>query len=118
MIKGETMKEIKADIRPSMADGVISALELADLPGMTIIDVSTLGKWADAERSKLSMEFCEKYCTTLKIELVCEDSDAEKFINIISEKARTGSKGDGKIFVSEISDALSIRTNLHGAEAI
>ncbi len=81
------MKEIKAYIRPSMADRVISALELAGVPGMTIIDVSTLGKWADAERSKLSMEFCEKYCTSLKIELVCEDSDVEKFINIISEKA-------------------------------
>ena len=96
------MKEIKAYIRPSMADRVISALELAGVPGMTVIDVSTLGKWADPERSKLSMEYCEKYCTTVKIELVCDDSDAEKFINIISEKARTGSKGDGKIFVSEI----------------
>ena len=85
---------------------------------MTVIDVSTLGKWVDPERSKLSMEYCEKYCTTVKIELVCEDSDAEKFINIISEKARTGTKGDGKIFVSEISEALSIRTGKHGKEAI
>jgi nitrogen regulatory protein PII len=64
------------------------------------------------------MEYCEKYCTTVKIELVCEDSDTEKFINITAGKARTGSKGDGKIFVSEISDALSIRTNEHGGEAI
>jgi nitrogen regulatory protein PII len=118
MIKGETMKEIKAYIRPSMADRVISALELAGVPGMTVIDVSTLGKWTDPESSKLSMEYCEKYCTTIKIELVCDDSDAEKFINIIAEKARTGNKGDGKIFVSEISDALSIRTNLHGTKAI
>lgn len=112
------MKEIKAYIRPSMADRVISGLELAGVPGMTVIDVSTLGKWIDPERSKLSLEFCEKYCTTVKIELVCENEDVEKFINIIAEKARTGNKGDGKIFVSEISDALSIRTNMHGAEAI
>jgi nitrogen regulatory protein P-II 1 len=112
------MKEIKAYIRPSMADRVISALELAEVPGMTVIDVSTLGKWADPERSKLSMEYCEKYCTTVKIELVCEDKDVEKFVNIIIEKARTGKKGDGKIFVSSISDTISIRTKEKGHLAI
>ena len=46
------MKEIKAYIRPSMADRVISALELAGVPGMTVIDVSTLGKWADPGKIK------------------------------------------------------------------
>jgi nitrogen regulatory protein P-II 1 len=101
-----------------MADRVISALELAEVPGMTVIDVSTLGKWADPERSKLSMEYCEKYCTTVKIELVCEDKDVEKFVNIIIEKARTGKKGDGKIFVSSISDTISIRTKEKGHLAI
>lgn len=112
------MKEIKAYIRPSMADRVISALELADVPGMTVIDVSTIGKWADPERSKLSMEYCEKYCTTVKIELVCDDKDVEKFSNVIIEKARTGKKGDGKIFISEITESISIRTKKHGVEAI
>jgi nitrogen regulatory protein PII len=112
------VKEIKAYIRPSMADRVISALELAGVPGMTVIDVSTLGKWADPERSKLSMEYCEKYCTAVKIELVCEDKDLDKFINIIADNARTGNKGDGKIFVSDITDSISIRTKKRGAEAI
>jgi nitrogen regulatory protein PII len=112
------MKEIKAYIRPSMADRVISALELAGIPGMTVIDVSTLGKWTDPERSKLSMEFCDKYCTSIKIELVCEEKDVEKFINIISDKARTGNKGDGKIFVSDITQAVSIRTGKYGSDAI
>ena len=112
------MKEIKAYIRPSMADRVISALELAGVPGMTIIDVSTLGKWADPQSSKLSIEYCEKYSTTIKIELVCEENDVNKFVEIISKNAHTGSKGDGKNFISEISDALSIRTKMHGADAI
>lgn len=112
------MKEIKAYIRPSMADRVISALELAGVPGMTVIDVSTLGKWTDPERSKLSMEFCEKYCTAIKIELVCSENELEKFVNVILEKAFTGQKGDGKIFVSEITDAYSIRTKKQGTEAL
>lgn len=85
---------------------------------MTVIDVSTVGKWADSERSKLSMKYCEKYSTSVKIELVYDDSDAEKFINIILVKARTGQKGDGKIFVSDIADAISIRTKKHGSDAI
>lgn len=112
------MKEIKAYIRPSMADRVISALELAGVSGMTIIDVSTLGKWIDPESSKLSIEYCERYCNSVKVELVCADNDLEKFVNIILEKAHTGSKGDGKIFISEISDAVSIRTKKNGVEAI
>ncbi|MCJ7555136.1 MAG: P-II family nitrogen regulator [Ignavibacteriaceae bacterium] len=112
------MKEIKAYIRPSMAEKVISALELADVPGMTVIDVSTIGKWADPQSSKLSIEYCEKYSTTIKIELVCEENDVNKFVEIILKNAHTGRKGDGKIFIPEISEAVSIRTKKHGAEAI
>jgi nitrogen regulatory protein PII len=112
------MKELKAYIRPSIADRVISALEIAGVPGMTIIDVSTLGKWADPEKSRLSMEYCEKYCTTVKIELVCDDGDLEKFIEVIEKNAHTGRKGDGKIFVSDTMDAISIRSKKHGVEAL
>jgi len=112
------MKEIKAYIRPNMGDRVISELEANGVKGMTIIDVSTLGEWADPQNSKLSIEYCQKYCSSLKIELVCEDNEVEKFINIILEKAHTGRKGDGKIFISNITDSISIRTKQRGAEAI
>lgn len=112
------MKEIKAYIRPSMADGVISGLEAAGVKGMTVIDVSTLGGWTDTKNSQLSIEYCEKYCISIKIELVCEDDNVENFVNIILEKAHTGSKGDGKIFVSDITDSISIRTKQRGAEAL
>ena len=101
-----------------MADRVLSALELAGVKGMTIIDVSTIGDWADPEKSKLSIEYCDKYCCSVKIELVCVDEDAEKYVDIILEKAHTGQNGDGKIFISDISESISIRTKLRGAEAI
>jgi nitrogen regulatory protein P-II 2 len=112
------MKEIKAYIRPDMADRVLSELEIAGVKGMTVIDVSTLGGWADPKKTKLSIEYCEKYCGAVKIELVCSDEDVDKFTNIILEKAHTGSKGDGKIFVSEVNKAISIRTKKQGAEAL
>jgi len=108
------MKEIKAYIRPKMADRVLSALELAGVKGMTIIDVSTIGDWVDPEKTKLSIEYCDKYCCSVKIELVCVDEDVEKYVDIILEKAHTGQKGDGKIFISDISESISIRTKERG----
>jgi nitrogen regulatory protein PII len=112
------MKEIKAYIRPEIADRVVTALEQAGIKGMTVIDVSTIGGWADPAQSKLSIEYCEKYCSAVKIEMVCDNQDVEKFVNIILDKAHTGQKGDGKIFVSDVSEAYSIRTKLKGAEAL
>ena len=62
------MKEIKAYIRPDKADDVIFELEHAGVKGLTIIDVSAVGGWADPEVSQLSVEYCEKYCSNDKIE--------------------------------------------------
>ena len=112
------MKEIKAYIRPKMADRVFSALELAGVKGMTIIDVSTIGDWADPEKSKLSIEYCDKYCSSVKIELVCDNEDVEKYVDIILENAHTGQKGDGKIFISDISESISIRTKERGQNSL
>ena len=104
------MKEIKAYIRPEKADKVIFELEIAGAKGMTVIDVSTLGGWVDLKNTQLSIEYCEKYCNSLKIELVCGDDEYKKFVNVILDNAYTGGKGDGKIFVSDIMEAYSIRT--------
>lgn len=112
------MKEIKTYIRPSAADRVISALEIAGAKGMTVIDVSTIGGWADPENSKLSIKYCERYSSSIKIELVCSDDDLEKLVSVILDKSHTGRKGDGKIFVSDITEAISIRTKQRGAEAL
>lgn len=112
------MKEIKAYIRPEMADRTLYALEMAGVKGMTIIDVSALGNWADPEKMRLSIEYCEKYCKTVKIEMVCTDEEVEKYVNVILEKAHSGKKGDGKIFISDIIESTSIRTKEKGKKSI
>jgi nitrogen regulatory protein P-II 1 len=112
------MKEIKLYIRPEVAERVINELETAGASGMTVIDVSTIGGWADPEKSKLSIEYCEKYCSSVKIELVCTDNNLQKFVDIILDKAYTGRKGDGKIFVSDIIEAYNIRTKKQQEEAL
>jgi nitrogen regulatory protein P-II 1 len=85
---------------------------------MTVINVSTISGWVDPETSKLSIEYCDKYCGSVQIELVCSNDEVEKFTNIILDKAHTGRKGDGKIFISEVNTAISIRTKKQGAEAL
>jgi nitrogen regulatory protein P-II 1 len=112
------MKEIKFYIRPEVAERVINELEIAGAGGMTVIDVSTIGGWADPEKSMLSIEYCEKYCSSVKIELICTDDNLQKFVNIILDKAYTGRKGDGKIFVSDIIEAYNIRTKNQQDEAL
>ena len=104
------MKEIKAYVRTEKIDSVIQHLEEIGITGMTVIDVSTIGSWADPEESRVSIEYCDKYCCSVKNELVCKDDDVGKIISVIVDNAHTGNKGDGKIFVSDIDKAISIRT--------
>ena len=112
------MKEIKAYIRPEVADNVISHLEVIGITGMTVIDVSMLGNWADSERSRISMEYCEKYCKAVKLEVVCVDEVVDLAVQTILEHAHSGRKGDGKIFVANVEDAVRIRTKKHGIDAL
>lgn len=112
------MKEIKAYIRPERADAVISSLEAAGFKGFTVIDVSMIGSWANPKDSRISMEYCEKYCRAVKIELVCENSRAGTATQTILDHAHSGRRGDGRIFVTNVEDAVNIRTKGHGTEAV
>lgn len=107
------MKEIKAIIKPAMLGMVLSALRLIEgLPGITISEVKGFGK-----TKKSSVEILEHDHRT-KIEIVVPDELAEIVIKVIQEKSRTGGKGDGKIFVSEVLDVVRIRTGERGHSAI
>ncbi len=112
------MKEIKAYIRPERADTVISHLEAIGISGMTVIDVSLLGSWADKKELNISIEYCDRYSKACKIELICSDDLAEIVIGSILDHAHSGQPGDGKIFVTNVEDAVSIRTKMHGIDAL
>ncbi|OGU75978.1 MAG: hypothetical protein A2W11_01050 [Ignavibacteria bacterium RBG_16_35_7] len=93
-------------------------MERTGTKGMTVIDVSTIDGCADPENSKLSIKYCERYSFSTKIELVCSDDDLEKFVSVILDNAHNGIKGDDKIFVPDISEAVSIGRKQRGAEAL
>jgi len=112
------MKEIKAYIRPEKVDNVMLALEDKGIRGMTLINVNAIANWSDPEKSAFSVKYIEKYSKIVKLELICPSASMDDVVNAILENASTGRRGDGKIFVSDIDSAVSIRTGLRGLQAI
>jgi nitrogen regulatory protein PII len=114
------MKEIKAYIRPVAIEPAIRELEQAGARDITIIRVDAIGAMSDeaeAERH-LFLKYAAKYSAVAKLEIVCTDADAGKFTEIIRKLGHTGAHGDGRIFVSDIGDALNIRTGARGEAAL
>ena len=112
------MKEIKVYVRPDMAERIVDALDDAGISGMTIINVEAIGTECDPEHFKYSVEYVRKYSTVVKLEIVCSDEEAPAFVEIIRKKGHTGFKGDGMIFVSDVAEAVSIRTGRTGDVAL
>jgi nitrogen regulatory protein P-II 1 len=104
------MKKIIAYIRNNKADIVIEKLEEAGVKGMTLLDANALAEWADQDAFSFSIEYVQKYTKVVKIELVCNNEDSDKLVQLIAENAHTGHSGDGWIFVSPIEKAVRIKT--------
>ncbi|MFQ6070302.1 MAG: P-II family nitrogen regulator [Candidatus Aminicenantales bacterium] len=113
------MKEVKAYVRSRKAEEVIRALEDAGISGMTLIDVMALGNiGVDPKDYKYSIEYVKKYSKVAKLEIICRDENVHKIIEIIRQKAYTGSRGDGMIFVSPVEIGIKIRTGAIGEEGL
>ncbi|MFQ6608559.1 MAG: P-II family nitrogen regulator [Fidelibacterota bacterium] len=113
------MKEIKAYIRCSAVERVIQALHKIGVENLTVIDVMALGKgMIDPDHYKYSIECVEKYSSVAKIEIICADKDTGKIIETVQTEAYSGEKGDGVIFVSNISRAIKIRTGERGENVL
>ncbi len=89
---------------------ILQNLEIAGVKGMTVIDVYALRGWADQVSNSYSVEFVEKYSKVVKLEIVCDDNDADKLADIIATCGHTGKSGDGMIFISPIEKSVKIKT--------
>jgi nitrogen regulatory protein P-II 1 len=113
------MKEIKAIIKPALLETVLIALRHVEgLPGITISEVKGFGKTRKTIWKEKSQDESIEHENKTKLEIVVPDELAEKAIKVIQENARTGGKGDGKIFVFEVLDVVKIRTGERGRSAI
>jgi nitrogen regulatory protein PII len=112
------MKKIEAIIRPFKLDDVKEALLEEGIRGMTITEVRGYGRQKGHKETYRGSEYQIEFVPKLKIEIVVEDKLAEKALEAILRTAKTGQVGDGKIFISEISDAIRIRTDESGEAAL
>ena len=113
------MKEIKAIIQPFMLTRVVTALhKIEGLPGITISDIKGFGKTKGKKGNGNNEDGIFEFVPKNKIEVVVQDELAETVVNMIQESAHTGNPGDGKIFVTEVSNVVKIRTNERGEGAI
>ena len=112
------MKKIEAIIRPFKLDEVKEALLEEGIHGLSIIEIRGYGRQKGHKETYRGSEYQIEFVPKIKIELVVDDSLEEKAIDAILRTAKTGQVGDGKIFVSDISDAIRIRTDESGPEAL
>lgn len=112
------MKMIEAIIRPERLGMVRKVLEELGYPGMTVSEVKGHGKQRGLIQQWRGQEYKVDFLPKLKIEVVILDEDVPRMLNAIVSSARTGEKGDGKIFVLPVDNAVRVRTGESGENAI
>ncbi|MDP9169308.1 MAG: P-II family nitrogen regulator [Acidobacteriota bacterium] len=112
------MKKIEAKIQPHKLEDVKEALKNAGVDGVTISEVHGHGRQKGHTEVYRGAEYNIDLRPKIKLELVVENGALERLVGVISEAARTGKIGDGKIFVSTIDDAYRIRNGERGDSAL
>jgi len=112
------VKKIEAIIREEKLEAVRAALQASGYYGMTVSEVSGHGREGGLVLQWRAGEYKVDFLPKLKIEVVVLDEDVPKTLNAITGAARTGEKGDGKIFVLPVEDAVRVRTGEGGGNAI
>ena len=113
------MKKIEAYIRPEKLNAIKEALDEKGIKGMTIYQVKGHGAQKGIMLVGRAGEYCVPWIDKVKLELIVSDEiDIEDILETIIKNAQTGKPGDGKIFISSISDAIRIRTRERGDEIL
>ncbi|WP_419771281.1 MAG: P-II family nitrogen regulator [Candidatus Marinarcus sp.] len=112
------MKKIEAIIKPFKLEDVKNALTEAGVTGMTVSDVKGYGRQQGHSELYRGAEYVVDFLPKIKLELIVDERSVDETIRIITESARTGKIGDGKIFVTPIQKIIRIRTGEEDEEAI
>jgi nitrogen regulatory protein P-II 1 len=112
------MKKIEAIIKPFKLDEVKSALHEVGVTGLTVIEVRGFGRQKGHTELYRGAEYVVDFLPKIKIEVVLEDGLLARAIEAIVRAARTDKIGDGKVFVSNIEEAVRIRTSERGPDAV
>ncbi|MDM8546591.1 nitrogen regulatory protein P-II [Candidatus Venteria ishoeyi] len=112
------MKKIEAIIKPFKMDDVREALAEIGITGMTVTEVKGFGRQKGHTELYRGAEYVVDFLPKIKIELIVSADKLEQCLDTIIEAAHTGKIGDGKIFVSDVSKVIRIRTGEADEEAL
>ena len=112
------MKKVEAIIKPFKLDEVKDALSKIGIYGMTVSEVKGFGRQKGHVEVYRGTEYEVNFIPKIKIEVVVPDAIIDKVISTIIDRAKTGSIGDGKIFLYSLEDVIRIRTGEKGEAAI
>ena len=112
------MKKIEAIIKPFKTEAVKDALAEVGIEGMTLSEVKGFGRQKGHSEIYRGTEYTVDFLPKVKFEIVVADDRAQRAVDAIMRAAKTGKIGDGKVFVSEVEQAVRIRTDERDAEAV
>jgi len=112
------MKKIEAIIKPFKLEDVKEALSSLGVEGMTVSEVKGFGRQKGHTEIYRGSEYTVDFLPKIKIEVVLADSQVEPAVAAIVKAAKTGKIGDGKVFVSSVENAIRIRTEETGEQAV
>ena len=112
------MKKIEAIIKPFKLDDVKEALQALGLKGMTVSEARGFGRQKGHTELYRGAEYVVDFLPKLKVEIVVEDGVVDETLRAITEAAQSGRIGDGKIFVTNVEQAVRIRTGETGTAAL
>ncbi len=112
------MKKIEAIIKPFKLDEVKEALSQIGIQGMTISEVKGYGRQKGHKEIYRGAEYIVDFVAKVKVEIIVSQDMVDLVVEKITEAARTGKIGDGKIFIYDIEDVIRVRTGERGEEAI
>ena len=107
-----------AIIKPFKVDDVKEALKGAGAHGMTVSEVKGFGRQGGHTETYRGSEYQIDFVPKMKMELVIDDADVDRVVDVIVSAASTGKIGDGKVWVTNVEQIVRIRTGEHGAAAI
>jgi nitrogen regulatory protein PII len=112
------MKKIEAIIKPFKLEEVKEALAEVGVQGMTVTEVKGFGRQKGHTEIYRGSEYTVDFLPKVKIEIVVDDAQAESVAAAIVKSANTGKIGDGKVFISNVEEAIRIRTGETGNSAV
>ena len=112
------MKKIEAIIKPFKLDEVKEALQDFGVQGLTVTEAKGFGRQKGHTELYRGAEYVVDFLPKIKIEIVVSDEIYEDVVSTITEKAKTGKIGDGKVFVTDVLHAVRIRTGENGEDAL